>query len=289
MTWPALLRSSVWLGIPNERLTNMKESKIEWTTHTFNPWIGCTKVSPGCAHCYAETLMDTRYGRVKWGKGNPRSRTSVGNWKQPKRWDKEAAKLGERHRVFCASLADVFDSEVANEWRDDLWKLIEATPNLDWLLLTKRPEVMLAETRRLGVTENVWLGVSVEDQIRAEERIPTLIETDAGVKFLSVEPLLGALDLSYWLTESIVPQLQWVIVGGESGPGARTMREEWVAPIRAECEAAGVAFLFKQWGGVDKHATGRMLNNRTYDALPTGRVARMPNVEISGRGENQQR
>lgn len=255
----------------------MKDSKIEWTTHTFNPWIGCTKVSPGCAHCYAETLMDTRYGRAKWGKGNPRSRTSAGNWQQPKRWDKEAAKLGERHRVFCASLADVFDGEVANEWRDDLWKLIEATPNLDWLLLTKRPEVMLTETRRLGVPENVWLGVSVEDQIRAEERIPTLIETDAAVKFLSVEPLLGALDLSYWLTESIVPQLQWVIVGGESGPGARTMKEEWVTQILAECEAAGVAFLFKQWGGVDKHATGRILNGTTYDALPTGRVARMPN------------
>lgn len=279
MMWPALLRSSVWLGIPNERLTNMKASKIEWTTHTFNPWIGCTKVSPGCTHCYAETLMDTRYGRAKWGKGNPRSRTSAGNWKQPKRWDKEAAKLGERHRVFCASLADVFDGEVANEWRDDLWKLIEATPNLDWLLLTKRPEVMLAETRRLGVPKNVWLGVSVEDQIRAEERIPTLIETDAAVKFLSVEPLLGALDLSYWLTESIVPQLQWVIVGGESGPGARTMKEEWVTPILAECEAAGVAFLFKQWGGVDKHATGRTLNGTTYDALPTGRVARMPNAQ----------
>ncbi len=277
MTWPALLRSSVWLGIPNERLTNMKESKIEWTTHTFNPWIGCTKVSPGCAHCYAETLMDTRYGRAKWGKGNPRSRTSAGNWKQPKRWDKEAAKLGERHRVFCASLADVFDREVANEWRDDLWKLIESTPNLDWLLLTKRPEVMLAETRRLGVPENVWLGVSVEDQMRAEQRIPMLIETDAAVKFLSVEPLLGALDLSYWLTESIVPQLQWVIVGGESGPGARTMKEEWVTQILAECEAAGVAFLFKQWGGVDKHATGRMLDGRTYDALPTARVNRMPN------------
>ena len=164
MTCPALLRSSVWLGIPNERLTNMKESKIEWTTHTFNPWIGCTKVSPGCAHCYAETLMDTRYGRAKWGKGNPRSRTSAGNWKQPKRWDKEAAKLGERHRVFCASLADVFDGEVANEWRDALWKLIEATPNLDWLLLTKRPEVMLAETRRpprrirhLYLGEATWL------------------------------------------------------------------------------------------------------------------------------------
>ena len=107
--------------------------------------------------------------------------------------------------------------------------------------------------------------------------LTTFSQTGAAIKFLSVEPLLGALDLSYWLTESIVPQLQWVIVGGESGPGARPMKEEWVTPILAECEAAGVAFLFKQWGGVDKHATGRTLNGTTYDALPTGRVARMPN------------
>ena len=246
----------------------MKKSKIEWTTHTFNPWIGCTKVSPGCLNCYAETLMDTRYGRAKWGRGNPRSRTSASNWKQPLAWDKDAAKLGERHRVFCASLADVFDGEVANGWRDDLWALIKSTPNLDWLLLTKRPEVMLSETRRLGVPENVWLGVSVEDQVRAQERIPLLIETDAVVKFLSVEPLLGPLDLSYWLTAPVRPNLQWVIVGGESGPGARPMEEEWVQGILAECEDAGVAFLFKQWGGVNKSATGRILNGRTYDALP---------------------
>lgn len=256
----------------------MKESKIEWTTHTFNPWIGCTKVSPGCVHCYAETLMDTRYGRAKWGRGNPRSRTSANNWKEPLGWDKSAAKLGERQRVFCASLADVFDGEVANEWRDDLWALIKATPNLDWLLLTKRPEVMLSETRRLGVPENVWLGVSVEDQVRAQERIPLLIETDAAVKFLSVEPLLGALDLSYWLTAPLLPNLQWVIVGGESGAGSRPMEEEWVQGILAECEAAGVAFLFKQWGGANKHATGRILNGRTYDALPTRSANRMPDA-----------
>ena len=221
--------------------------------------------------------MDTRYGRVKWGKGNERSRTSVGNWKQPKRWDKEAAKLGVRHRVFCASLADVFDGEVVNGWRDDLWTLIKATPNLDWLLLTKRPDVMLAETQRLGLPENVWLGVSVENQKCADERIPRLIETDAAIKFLSVEPMLGEIDLSYWLTEPLLPNLQWVIVGGESGPGSRQMQESWVQKIRVECEAANVAFLFKQWGGVDKHATGRQLNGRTFDALPTERVTRMSN------------
>ena len=270
-------------GIQTDR--KMKDSKIEWTTHTFNPWIGCAKVSPGCAHCYAETLMDARYGRAKWGKGNPRSRTSAENWKQPKRWDSEASKLGKRHRVFCASLADWLDDAVPIEWLADLLKLIHDTPNLDWLQLTKRPENfksrlrLAAEACAIGTwirdwldgnaPANVWLGVSVEDQIRAEERIPTLIETDAAVKFLSVEPLLGAVDLSYWLTESIVPQLQWIIVGGESGPGARTMKEEWVKKIRAECEAAGVAFFFKQWGGVDKHATGRVLDGRTFDAVPS--------------------
>lgn len=262
----------------------MKESKIEWTDHTFNPWIGCTKVSPGCANCYAETLMDTRYGRVKWGKGNERSRTSAGNWNEPKRWNRDAEKSGVRQRVFCASLADVFDAEVKNEWRDDLWKLIEATTWLDWLLLTKRPDVMLAETRRLGLPKNVWLGVSVENQKCADERIPTLIETDAAIKFLSVEPMLGEIDLSYWLTEPILPNLQWVIVGGESGPGSRPMQESWVQNIRVECEAANVAFLFKQWGGVDKHATGRQLNGRTFDALPTERVTRMSNARSYATG-----
>lgn len=113
-------------------------SKIEWTDHTFNPWIGCTKVSPACDNCYAEGLMDHRYGRARWGAGEPRVRTAASNWSQPRKWDRQAAKTGERPFVFCASLADVFDNEVDETWRRDLFKLIEGTPNLVWLLLTKR-------------------------------------------------------------------------------------------------------------------------------------------------------
>jgi protein gp37 len=164
----------------------MKESKIEWTEHTFNPWIGCTKVSSGCANCYAETLMDTRYGRVRWGKGNPRSRTSEIYWRQPMSWQRNAASLPAPQRVFCASLADVFDNEAPVEWLHELFWLITQTSSLRWLLLTKRPENIIRRIKEVSVTRsakiptwdlwadwesayglpNVWLGVSAEDQQR---------------------------------------------------------------------------------------------------------------------------
>ena len=118
-----------------------KNTNIEWCDHTWNPWIGCTKISPGCLNCYAENLMDTRWKRVRWGRGNPRQRTSEANWRQPLLWDQEAKKAGERRKVFCASLADVFDPEAPDQWRSDLFALIEQTGSLDWLLLTKRPEL----------------------------------------------------------------------------------------------------------------------------------------------------
>lgn len=259
----------------------MKHSNIEWTTHTFNPWIGCTKVSPGCAHCYAETL-NKRMGWTQWGDAGERFRTSAHNWNEPRRWNREAAKTGQRARVFCASLADWLDYKAPTAWRVELLALIEETPHLDWLLLTKRPESWNARMHEamgagsklahawLNGTEprNVWIGTSIEDQQRAEERMPEIAEIPARVKFLSVEPLLGPLDLSYWLTASIVPQVQWVIVGGESGPGAREMKPEWVRALRDECAMSGVAFFFKQWGGVRKKETGRTLDNETFDQLP---------------------
>ncbi len=434
--------------------------------------------------------MDTRYGRVQWGKGNPRSRTSAGNWNEPKRWNRDAEKSGIRQRVFCASLADVFDSEVNIAWLADLFCLIRSTQNLDWLLLTKRPEnirprlrlacefldkkystgyieshetsskrnpglrggqerrtgnrqsrknlagqetnkrpmdgrsendavresaggdseqqrlsssegnarrqevlrsgapagmvslqredctrndsepqtrkkegqsasgigtrdIQRAETpcdsnaqsetsRREGreasqdttekfgrvgnetaekdgahgqeyssglqhesegggtdcntpdmeafavanwlrdwlggnPPENVWLGVSVENQKCADERIPTLIETDAAIKFLSIEPMLGEIDLSYWLTEPCLPNLQWVIVGGESGPRSRPMQESWVQAVRAECEVVGVPFFFKQWGGKlnKKGGHNAELNGKIWHELPSTQ-ARIP-------------
>lgn len=249
-----------------------ENSKIGWTTHTFNSWMGCTKVSPGCKFCYAEELMDHRYGKVVWGKGNPRQRTSVANWRKPIQWNKQAQLSGERTFVFCASLADVFDAEVEQAWRDDLWALIESTPNLTWQLLTKRPENvmgMVPETWKVRFPINVWLGTSVENQETADERIPHLLETTAQTRFLSCEPLLGPLDLSGRTVESVWfdaeyanlnPMLaelvaeegwwiNWVIVGGESGAQARPMDIEWARDIRNQCVSAGVPFFMKQLGG----------------------------------------
>jgi len=158
---------------------------IEWAHSTFNPWIGCTRVSAACDHCYAATLGHNRFG-VEWGAGEPRRRTSPGNWREPIRWNKAAAAAGERRRVFCASLADVFDAEVADEWRQDLFALIDATPALDWLLLTKRPKLMAEWSQRQALPSNVWAGTTVEDQKMANLRIPQLLQVQGGaVRFLS--------------------------------------------------------------------------------------------------------
>lgn len=341
-----------------------ENSKIEWTDHTFNPWIGCTAVSPGCAHCYAETQDRFRHWTPEgWGKGKPRKRTSVANWRAPVKWNRRIERqLNERRRtienaaangvavsysediprprVFCASLAD---------WLADLLKLINDTPHLDWLLLTKRPEnfrkrVGLAgdcfvgnSPERRWVIEwvvqafghtpnppaNVWIGTTVEDQTRAEERIPQLLQIPAKVRFLSMEPLLAPVDLGrvpdYPLavarmadtvtvhTDSRIPHkmaggglmrlsrdasIHWVICGGESGPLARPMHPEWARSLRDQCAAAGVPFLFKQWGEwvpdngdgtkgewhgfgdgtllkrVGKKAAGRLLAGVEHNAFP---------------------
>lgn len=228
-----------------------ENSNIEWCDHTFNPWIGCTKVSPGCAHCYAEAQMDKRLGKVHWGKGQPRQRTSAANWKLPLKWN-TAVQLAlaewesryrtsgyqepkpRRPRVFCASLADILDPEVPAKWLADLLDLIHCTPNLDWLLLTKRPDLWRARMHAvecLGdgnfdaallankwidatdfVPANVWIGTTVEDQQQADERIPALLNIPARVRFLSCEPLLGPVDL-----ENVVDR---------SGVG-----EHWFSPL----------------------------------------------------------
>jgi protein gp37 len=221
-----------------------ENSKIEWTDHTFNPWIGCQKVSPGCDHCYAEALMDTRWGKVQWGPHGERKRTSAANWKLPLRWAKAAN--GTRPRVFCASLADVFDNQAPQEWRNDLFDLIAETPELDWLLLTKRPENAMKMLPRGWATGtywlNVWLGTTAENQEQADRRGRILREIPAAVRFLSCEPLLS--DIAFE-TETLMA-LDWIIVGGESGHGARMMQEWWAADIRKQCEAAGVYFFMKQ-------------------------------------------
>ena len=250
-----------------------ENTKIEWTDHTFNPWIGCTKVSPGCDHCYAENLMDTRMGVASWRPGAERVRTKDANWKMPLRWNAQAdafmAQHGRRQRVFCASLADVFDNAVDPQWRADLFDLIAATPNLDWLLLTKRignvGNMLPVPFDFDKHYPNVWIGATIVNQVEADRDIPKLLDVPARVRFLSMEPLLGPVDLTgEWLTAKLgaypfkglasehrtrlVDLLDWVIVGGESGPRARPMHPDWARSLRDQCRAAGVPFLFKQWG-----------------------------------------
>lgn len=244
-------------------------TKIEWADHTFNPWIGCTQVSPGCDNCYAKAEWDTRRHRAVWGPGQPRSRTKT--WGDPKKWNDQHeafyAQHGRRQRVFCASLADVFDNEVPAEWRADLFDLIVTTPNLDWLLLTKRIGNVVGMLPPLinpfaKIFPNVWIGATIVNQEEADRDIPKLLAVPAAKRFLSMEPLLGPADLklmarSYGFPKHItrdgravgMPQgLHWVIVGGESGPGARPMHPDWARSLRDQCQAAGVPFFFKQWG-----------------------------------------
>lgn len=230
-------------------------TEIAWCDSTFNPWIGCQKVSAGCDNCYAETLMDKRYHRVQWGPHGERVRTSATNWRNPvmwnKRWKEFRDREGRRQRVFCSSLADVFDNAVPQEWRTDLFDLIRATPNLDWLLLTKRPEnAAKMIVNSVGYLAgwpwpNVWLGTTCEDQAAYDRRWPILRDTPAKVRFISYEPAIGPLELP--ANDGRHPD--WIICGGESGNGYRDMPEEWADSIRYECGVAGVAFFMKQMAG----------------------------------------
>jgi protein gp37 len=264
-----------------------ERSSIEWTDSTFNPWIGCTKISPGCDNCYAERDMDKRRHVAQWGAGNPRKRTSPTYWKQPERWNArgfwqcEACgwrgenppdegcpscnRLGTlaptRRRVFCASLADFFDNEVDPAWRVDLFELIAKTPHLDWLLLTKRignAQAMIEQVMRSRPWNakwpwpNVGIGATIVNQPEALRDIPKLLAVNAAWRFLSLEPLLGAVcpwaDEIHAIVGDDAPGIDWVIAGGESGPHARPVHPDWLRCIRDVCKSARVPFLFKQWG-----------------------------------------
>lgn len=214
---------------------------IEWATHTFNPWMGCQKVSAACDFCYAEALMDHRYHKVQWGPHGKRIRTSPDNWKKPRAWNKKAKAAGERHRVFCASLADWLDNKANPQWRAELAHLIDETPNLDWLLLTKRPENYARLAPWGHAPRNVWLGVSAEDQAHYNHRWGILQEIPATVRFISYEPALGPLRLNGRNPD-------WIICGGESGPKARHMDPQWARNLRDECRTMNVAFFMKQLG-----------------------------------------
>jgi protein gp37 len=264
---------------------------IEWTDSTFNPWWGCTKISPACDHCYAADL-DKRTGGDHWG-NVPRRRTSEKNWNEPRRWQKKASEFaaehGRRRRVFCASMADVFDNQVDAAWRDDLWALIRECPDLDWLLLTKRPQNIekMLPAYWDEVKGSIWLGTTVEDQQRADQNIPHLLKHDSAVRFLSCEPMVGPISFRWASWQPIhkdkatghldgMARIDWVIAGGESGPKARVADPAWFRQLRDQCAEAGVPFLFKQWGNWtddmqhvrDKKAAGRALDGIHHDGYP---------------------
>jgi protein gp37 len=222
-------------------------TKIEWTDSTFNPWIGCQRVSPGCDLCHAET-WNNRFHLAGWGPRGERVRTSPETWRKPVKWNEEAVEQGRSHRLFCASLADVFDNQVPEAWRDDLWRLIRETPALDWQLLTKRPEnagKMLPPDWGACGYSNVWLGISAEDQEWFDRRWPILASTPAIVRFISYEPALGPLTLKP--SNGALPD--WTIAGGESGLNARLMDPAWARSIRDQCADLGVPFFMKQMTG----------------------------------------
>lgn len=253
----------------------MEKSKISWTDNTFNPWIGCTRVSAGCEHCYAEVQNKChKWNGGTWGPGSPRKTTTDENWRMPVTWNAKAAKLGKRFRVFCASLADVFDDEGPSEARERLWQLIRRTPNLDWLILTKRPQ----NYKRFLPADwgegyhNVWLGVTCENQKQGIPRVDILRNTPAKVRFLSCEPLLedvSSVDLM---------GINWVILGGESGPKSREFKVEWARSMRYRCAEAGVPFFMKQLGAAPTEASNRFqVEHKTFDGKRDGHGANPAN------------
>lgn len=274
-----------------------ENSNIEWCDHTFNPWMGCAKVAAGCQHCYAETLMDTRYGKVQWGPNGTRVKTSKANWAKVRKWNRDAlATFGRKARVFCASLADVAeDRPELIPMRAELCDLIRECENLDFLLLTKRPE-NLTRLFPADVLERCWNGTSVAEQKDADKNIPILLKVPSAVRFVSYEPAIAGVDLtkvgklgrgsdidalrgvttSYGdkprgPTECAInvrmqrdsPRLDWVIVGGESGPNARPFKWEWAESLRDQCAAAGVPMLFKQ--------TGQLFHDGNYTLRLSGK------------------
>jgi protein gp37 len=234
-----------------------ENSPIEWTDHTFNPWWGCAKVSPGCDHCYAERDAG-RYqpGRPLWGVDAERRTFGEHHWNEPLRWERKAVRENRRLRVFCASMADVFDKNAPEGARERLWAVMKATPHLDWLVLTKRignAARMLPADWGAGYP-NVWLGISVVNQEEAERDVPKLGQIPAAIRFLSCEPLLGPISFEgLWVEhanpaihENILERVHWMIVGGESGGKARPMDADWADRLRRQCESIGVAFFMKQ-------------------------------------------
>lgn len=246
-------------------------SKIEWTDNTANFWWGCFKVSPGCANCYADTLAN-RWGKSIWGPAKTTSRElKKGVWSELPKWNERAKSSGKREKVFVMSMGDFFeDHPQVTEWRDRALALIQECKHLDFQVLTKRPEnvismIEVANSHSFSDAEmwfyanpHVWIGTSVENQEQADKRIPELRRIPAAIRFLSMEPLLGAVSLYPHIETEYDPELEhgsysavdWVIVGGESGHGKRPFNPDWARAIRDQCAAAGVPFFMKQWDKV---------------------------------------
>ena len=275
------------------------KSSIEWTDATWNPVTGCSRVSAGCEHCYAERLAATRMKNHpsrqgltdhngRWTGG---VRFNPGWLDQPIRWSKP-------RRIFVCAHSDLFHENVDTEWIDKIFAVMAMCPEHVFQVLTKRPQRMrdyivqfdgdeamervirqaeiIAGSKGMDIVSdatmvalpNVWLGVSAEDQQTADERIPILLGTPAAVRWLSLEPLLGPIDLTR-LFHDYIP-IDWVVVGGESGPGARRMDPRWVRSLRDQCVSMGIPFFFKQWGGTTSKAGGCELDGRTWQQMPKG-------------------
>lgn len=253
-----------------------ENTNIAWADHTFNPWIGCSKVSAGCANCYAEAFARNRMGLSVWGDGAPRKVTAPANWRKPLLWNRMAELLRRPARVFCGSLCDVFELHRDVEGaRARLWDLIRATPHLIWLLLTKRPEnirLFMPEDFLASPWPNVWLGVTVESW-RKIDRARMLVTSPAAGRFISYEPAIGPL-------LDLPGGIGWVICGGESGPGRRPFDPSWACELRAQCARDGIPFFFKQgsalWPGRDALLDGEVvqeLPEAFYAAKPCARTS----------------
>lgn len=276
-----------------------QNTKIEWAHHTFSPWLGCTAVSAGCDHCYAEAWA-RRTGRPELWDGE-RKRTTAEYWRQPLKWDRRALMEGRRYRVF-PSMCDPFDNQADPGWRADFWQLVGKTPHLDWLLLTKRPQniakmLPVMDSRLPGHLPwnepwpwpNVWLGMTAEDEHQYNLRWPYLSAVPAAMRFVSYEPALGPLN---YVIEEHRAKPDWLICGGESGPKARPMHPGWARAVRDQCSDHGIAFFFKQWGEwgsgmtkVGKKVAGRVLDGAEHDAFPLPRTMEGENAQAQERAD----
>ena len=264
-----------------------EQSAISWCDSTFNPVVGCSKVSPACDNCYAEAWAK-RSGLVKWG-NNPRRRTSAAKWKEPFKWQRQADEFFEKHGrdrfVFGGSLCDPFDNKWGAQWRTDYMEVIDATDRLVWILLTKRPQNIKRFQPEFWdrIKDRIIIGITAENQEYLLQRWPVLAAVDVGRRMISYEPALGAIDLEEAilagpggrhrdddLLHSHHPLPDWLIAGGESGPRARPPQAEWFRDARSQCKYFGIPFHFKQWGGRTPNAGGHLLDGEAIQEFPDG-------------------